>query len=256
MECYDKYSFSHTADREYTDGTYTHMHNGYEILYYVRGDAEYVIEGSVYKLTPGTLLFIHPRTFHNLNPLSPSLYERFVIGFPEEKIPEALRNFAEGAKEIYTIPKGSVIDLFFEEWANAEKHFSPEEIEILLASAVERIILHLKYLPDGAEPKPIRMNGALENILRYIDEHLSEKLTADTLAARFFVSSSWITHTVKECLGLSLMQYIGKKRILYAENLIAKGVSPTDAAKECGYDTYTTFYRQYKKHTGRSPGER
>ena len=253
MECYDEYSFSHTADTEYTDGTYTHMHNGYEILYYVRGDAEYVIEGSVYKLTPGTLLFIRPRAFHNLNPLSPAIYERFVIGFPEAKIPYLLRDFAASAKEIYSIPKGSAIDRFFEEWGAAEKEFSAEEIAILLDSAVEKILLHLKYLPEETKPEPIRMNGALEQILHYIDDNLSEKLTAETLAARFFVSSSWITHTIKQTLGLSLMQYISKKRILYAETLMQRGMSPTEAAKECGYDTYTTFYRQYKRHTGHAP---
>jgi AraC-like DNA-binding protein len=49
------------------------------------------------------------------------------------------------------------------------------------------------------------------------------------------------------------MNYIGKKRILYAETLLAEGMTPTEVAKECGYDTYTTFYRQYKKHTGRAP---
>ena len=253
MDFYDKYSFSHTADTEYTDGTYTHMHNGYEILYYVRGDAEYVIEGSVYKLKPGTLLFIRPRAFHNLNPLSPSVYERFVIGFPEAKIPEALRPFAVSAKEIYSIPRGSAIDRFFEDWGAAEKEFSPEELAILLDSAVEKILLHLKYLSEETKPEPIRINSALEQILRYIDDNLSEKLTAETLSARFFVSSSWITHAVKQNLGISLMQYIGKKRILYAESLLQKGVSPTETAKECGYDTYTTFYRQYKKHTGRAP---
>ena len=253
MDFYDKYSFSHTADTEYTDGTYTHMHNGYEILYYVRGDTEYVIEGSVYKLKPGTLLFIRPRAFHNLNPLSPSVYERFVIGFPEAKIPEALRPFAVSAKEIYSIPRGSAIDRFFEDWGAAEKEFSPEELAILLDSAVEKILLHLKYLSEETKPEPIRINSALEQILRYIDDNLSEKLTAETLSARFFVSSSWITHAVKQNLGISLMQYIGKKRILYAESLLQKGVSPTETAKECGYDTYTTFYRQYKKHTGRAP---
>lgn len=256
MDFYDKYSFNHTADTEYTDGTYTHMHNGYEILYYVRGDAEYVIEGSVYKLKPGTLLFIRPRAFHNLNPLSPTVYERFVIGFPETKIPEALRNFAESAKEIYSIPKGSAIDRFFEEWREAEKNFSPDELRILLDSAVEKILLHLKYLPEETKPEPIRINSVLEQILRYIDDNLSEKLTAKTLSARFFVSSSWITHAVRQDLGLSLMQYISKKRILYAETLLKNGVSPTEAAKECGYDTYTTFYRQFKKHTGHAPNER
>lgn len=253
MEHYDEYSFSHTADEEYTDGTYTHMHNGYEILYYVRGNAEYVIEGSVYNLTPGTLLFIRPRTFHNLNPLSSTVYERFVIGFPETKIPDALRSFAENAKEIYAIPKDSAIDRFFGEWGAAEKEFSREELELLLEHAVGKLLLYLKHLPDDTGLEPIRMNGALEQILRYIDENLSEKLTADTLATRFFVSSSWITHTIKETLGLSLMQYISKKRMLYAEMLLRNGLTPTEVAKECGYDTYTTFYRQYKKHTGRAP---
>lgn len=253
MDHYDEYSFTHTADTEYTDGTYTHMHNGYEILYYVRGDAEYVIEGSVYNLTPGTLLFIRPRTFHNLNPLSSTVYERFVIGFPESKIPEGLRGFAENAKEIYAIPRDSAIDRFFGEWASAEKDFSRGELEILLDSAVARLLLYLKHLPNETSPEPIRMNTALENILRYIDEHLSDELTAETLSAKFFVSSSWITHAIKQTLGISLMNYIGKKRILYAETLLAEGMTPTEVAKECGYDTYTTFYRQYKKHTGRAP---
>ena len=253
MEIYDEYSFSHTADAEYTDGTYTHMHNGYEILYYVRGDAEYTIEGSVYHLTPGTLLFIRPRTFHNLNPLSSAVYERFVIGFPETKIPAALVEFAKNAKEIYAIPKESAIDRFFSEWADAERDFSREELELLLEHAVAKLLLYLRHLPTETSLEPIRMNSALDRILRYIDEHLSDELTADTLSARFFVSSSWITHTIKQSLGLSLMQYISKKRILYAESLLAKGMTPTEAAKECGYDTYTTFYRQYKKHTGRAP---
>lgn len=253
MERYDEYSFSHTADEEYTDGTYTHMHNGYEILYYVRGDAEYVIEGSVYNLTPGTLLFIRPRTFHNLNPLSSTVYERFVIGFPETKIPDALKGFAQNANEIYAIPKNSAIDRFFGEWAEAEKEFSREELDILLEHAVGKLLLYLKHLPVGTSLEPIRMNSALEQILRYIDDHLSCDLSADTLSARFFVSSSWITHTIKQALGMSLMQYISKKRMLYAETLLRDGASPTEVAKLCGYDTYTTFYRQYKKHTGRAP---
>ena len=253
MERYDEYSFNHTADEEYTDGTYTHMHNGYEILYYVRGDAEYTIEGSVYHLTPGTLLFIRPRTFHNLNPLSTAVYERFVIGFPESKIPDSLREFAENAKEIYAIPKGSEIERFYLEWADAEREFSCDEIAILLDSAVARLLLYLKHLPTETSLEPIRMNSALEQILRYIDENLSSDLSAETLSARFFVSGSWITHTIKETLGMSLMNYIGKKRILYAETLLKKGMTPTEVAKECGYDTYTTFYRQYKKHTGRAP---
>ena len=253
MDIYDSYSFSHNADTEYTDGTYTHMHNGYEILYYVRGDAEYIIEGSVYKLLPRDLLFIRPRTFHNLNPLSPTIYERFVIGFPESKIPAELIEFAENAKEIYRIPQGSAIDRLFEEWAAAEKDFSEKEISILLNSAVEKILLYLKHLPSESGVEPIRENHTLAEMLRYIDENPTEQITSETLSARFFVSRSWIVHTFKQILGINLMQYVCKKRILYAESLIKSGLAPTEVAKLCNYDSYTTFYRQYKKFTGHSP---
>ena len=253
LDFYDEYRFKHSADAAYTDGTSTHIHNGYEILYYVRGDAEYVMEGSVYKLRPRDLLFIRPRTFHNLNPLSPAVYERFVIGFPEGKIPEALKEFADGAKEIYRIPEDSPIDRLFTEWSELEDTLSEPELEILLGSAVEKILLYLKYMPSESAVEPIRVNSTLADMLKYIDEHPTEEISAQSLSARFFVSSSWIVHTFKKALGISLMNYVCKKRILYAQNLIQNGENPTEAAKLCNYDDYTTFYRQYKKITGHSP---
>ena len=51
------------------------------------------------------------------------------------------------------------------------------------------------------------------------------------------------------------MQYVEKKRILYAEAKIHAGMSPTDVAKLCNYENYSTFYRQYKKVLGHSPAE-
>lgn len=250
-----QYSFHHTADTPKEEGFHRHMHNGYEILYFLRGDAEYIIEGSVYRLKPRDLLFIHPRTFHYLKPLTAAIYERFVIHFPEDRIPPALRPFAESAKEIYRVPKGSLADRFFETWAEAEAQFSDEELRTFLYPSVTSALLYLKHLPEEATVEPIRENRTLENILHYIDEHPSEKLTAETLSAEFYMSTSWIVHTFKKSLGISLGQYVSKKRILYAESRIREGISPTEVAKLCRYDNYSTFYRQYKKILGRAPQE-
>jgi AraC-like DNA-binding protein len=250
-----EYSFHHTADTPKMDGFHRHMHNGYEILYFLRGNAEYIIEGSVYHLKPRDLLFIHPRTFHYLKPLTGAIYERFCIHFPEDKIPPALLPFARESKEIYRIPKGSLLDRFFDTWAEAERQFSEEELRLLLYPSVTSALLSLKHLPEEESVAPIRENRTLEQILRYIDEHPEKRLTAETLSAEFYMSTSWIIHTFRKSLGISLMQYIGKKRILYAETRIREGISPTEAAKLCNYESYSTFYRQYKKILGRSPQE-
>ena len=250
-----EYSFHHTTDTPRLDGFHRHMHNGYEILYFVRGNAEYIIEGSVYRLKPRDLLFIHPRTFHYLKPLTGATYERYCIHFPAEKIPPLLHEFVEDSNEIYRIPKGSLADKFFETWAVAEAQFSSEELNAFLYPSITSVLLSLKHLPEEATVAPIRENRTLESILRYIDEHPEERLTAETLSAEFYMSTSWIVHTFRKSLGISLMQYIGKKRILYAESRIREGSAPTEVAKLCNYESYSTFYRQYKKILGRSPQE-
>ena len=249
------YSYHHTKDIPNVGGYHRHMHNGYEILYFLSGDAEYIIGSSVYHLHPRDLLLIHPRSFHYLNPLTDATYERFVIHFPAEKIPASCQEFAEGAKEIYRIPRGSPIDRFFESWSEAEDMLNHDELKEFLYPSVTHIMLYLRHLTEESAAEPVRENPTLEAILRYIDEHPAEQVTAAALASEFFVSTSWLTHTFRRNLGISLGQYTEKKRILFAEARIREGSTPTDAAKLCGYENYSTFYRQYKKILGRTPRE-
>ncbi|MBQ8850069.1 MAG: helix-turn-helix transcriptional regulator [Clostridia bacterium] len=246
-------SYHHTKDTPKSDSFHRHMHNGYELFYFVRGDAEYIIEGSAYRLRPGDLLFIHPRKFHYLNPVSDATYERFVIHFSIDYVPEELRDFVRGSNEIYRITKGSLAERFFATWSEVENLFSKEDLSEYLRTSLSSAILFIKYLPDESSVKPIRRDATLESILQYIDSHPDEQLSAESLSAKFYMSSSWIVHTFKKNLGISLMQYIQKKRVLYAEALIYGGTTPTEAAKLCNYESYSTFYRQYKKILGVSP---
>lgn len=232
-----------------------HMHNEFELLYFLSGDAEYIIEGSVYRLRPRDLLLIRPRTFHYLKPLSAAPYERFVINIPEGEIPPLLRDFAQSTENIFRLPEHHPAARLFEDWIEIEARGSAEELTLFLSSFVKSTLLYLKLLPITAPVTPLRANRTFDAVLRYIDEHPEERVTAATLAARFFISTSSIVHTCRHTLGISLMQYVSKKRILYAQSRIRSGISPTEVAKLCHYESYATFYRQYKKILNRSPHE-
>ena len=248
-------SFHHTVSIPKSNDFHRHMHNGYELFYFIKGDAEYIIEGAVYELHPGDMLFIPPRKFHYLSPLSEATYERFVIHFSMDNVPDILREFVESSKIIYRIEGGSLVERFFDMWKDAEALLSQDEMSEYMQGALSHALLFLMHLPSHSNIAPIRKDSTLESILQYIDSHPGENLTAETLSKKFYMSSSWIVHTFKKNLGLSLMQYIQKKRILYAEALIQSGITPTEASKLCNYESYPTFYRQYKKFIGISPVE-
>ena len=97
----------HITDIPDPKAFHRHIHNEYEILFFVRGDADCIIEGSVYRLRDNDLLLIGPRTFHYINPRSQAIYERFVINFPDSMIPESVRDFMASAKHVYNLPKDS-----------------------------------------------------------------------------------------------------------------------------------------------------
>ena len=245
----------HITDIPDPKSFHKHIHNGYELLFFIRGDADYSIEGSVYRLLENDLLLIKPRTYHCLKPLTPIVYERFVINFPAEMIPKTLQSYIDHAPNIVNVPKDSSIYRFYQSWMDAEGHFTADEMLDFVQYSTPQLLTFLKYLPDKKDIQPIRKNKTLQAILQYIDENPTENINAEKLSTMFYMSSSWIVHTFRRELGINLMQYIAKKRILYAENLIRSGESPTEAAKICEYESYVTFYRQYKKILGRSPKE-
>ncbi len=243
----------HIADIPDPAAFHRHIHNEYELLYFVQGDADCTIEGSVYRLRENDLLLIGPRTFHCVNPRSPAVYERFVINFPDEMVPDSVRDFLSDAKNIYNLPKDSPIYRFYQNWIDAETQFTTDEMLSFVQSSTPQLLTFLKYLPQKKDIQPIRKNKTLQQILHYIDEHPTENINSEKLASMFYMSPSWIVHTFRKELGINLMQYIAKKRILYAESMIKNGEAPTEAARICEYESYVTFYRQYKKILGHSP---
>ena len=103
-----------------------HMHNEYEILYFLQGDTEYFIESTAYRLQRGDLLLVKPRTYHHVNRLSNALYERFVITFSEEEISSELFSHLKDKQGIYAVPQGSMIDRFFPTVVEEKQSFSQD----------------------------------------------------------------------------------------------------------------------------------
>ncbi len=93
----------------------------------------------------------------------------------------------------------------------------------------------------------------LSAILKYINQNINENLSLDELARRFSLSKFYLTRRFKELTGLSLHQFIVKKRLTRARYLISVGVDPYRAAVDAGFNNYSHFSRTFKSYFGQNP---
>ena len=231
----------------------THLHSAYELLFFYDGDADYSIAGSTYHLNKNDLLLIKPSVYHNLILLSAHPYERSVGHFIEEVIPPDLVDDLKELGEFYHLEKDSPLENLLNSLKSSQSVLSGEEFSRYLQTILPLIILHLKHIDKQTVKEKLPVHSTIQKILFYIDENPMKVLSLKGLSRIFYLSESHIAHLFKQHLNTSATQYINRKKILYAQSLISSGIMPAQVAEMCSYESYATFYRQYKKHLGISP---
>ena len=90
-------------------------------------------------------------------------------------------------------------------------------------------------------------NNAAYLCMRYINDHLHEKLSIDTLSKALSISPSHLQAVFKKDTGIPLHRYVFLQKMQFANKLLQQGFSAQEVAQKLGYDYYATFYQAYKK---------
>ena len=69
------------------------------------------------------------------------------------------------------------------------------------------------------------------------------------------MTDSYLYRLFKRELFKTPKKYITEKRLLWAQKQLRKGKKPTEVATRCGFDDYTTFYRNYSELFEKKPSE-
>ena len=89
--------------------------------------------------------------------------------------------------------------------------------------------------------------------LDYIEENLQAEITASELAAQAGFSLFHYYRLFQQAVGLPVMQYIQRRRLLHGVYAMKQGLSKTDAALRFGFDTYAGFYKAFCREFGSTP---
>jgi len=93
----------------------------------------------------------------------------------------------------------------------------------------------------------------LQEMLRYIDANIREKLSVEKLAARAGFSPFHFSRVFQWEVGYSLMEYVRNRRLFHAASELASGRRIADIAVDYGFETHSGFSKAFRRYFGCPP---
>jgi len=121
------------------------------------------------------------------------------------------------------------------------------------AAMLELIGIYLDNLSIIKNNEPSDDLQKIDMVLKYIDEHLGDNITVESLARQVFLHPNYFIVFFKGILGYSPIQYVNLRRMETAKTLLLKPDCNVSAvAGKVGMQIYY-FSRMFKAHTGLTP---
>ena len=95
----------------------------------------------------------------------------------------------------------------------------------------------------------------IQDSAEYIDAHLKDPLSVDTLAAAAGFSPYYYCRLFSLYMGMPVMEYVRRRRLTYAASEICQGKRILDVAMDYGFESHNGFSKAFRKVYGYSPDE-
>ncbi len=239
-----------------------HWHTQYEIIYMIDGSFNVMINGEEYLIKKDEALFVAGGMMHGGMP-DEAEYECLVFE-PDAFLRRSMMQGERSAELISNVrrPAPDVLNKNNSAKALVEKIFSElrskkEGYRLIVQGAVMQLFGELARVEaDGAAVKNKRRIKSLKNALAYIEEHYSEQIALDDIAAASGMNSRYLCRVFREMTHKTPVDYLNYYRIECAcEQIASTDDSMTDIALGCGFCDLSYFIKVFKRYKGITPSE-
>ena len=229
------------------------MHPFYEMYVHMDGDISFMVNGRLYPLEKGNIIFTAPNTTHHCVCHQACIHEHYVAFF-------------------YTAD-ATLLQLFDRLAEKVHLHFSPEKaqkwtelllrMDRLVRSPITDSISSLSVFFQliemlGHTNHPIASSNYPDNfqeIIQYTQNHFSDIKSIRELADRFYISQSTLGRMFQRYLQVKPLQYLEAIKLSGACRSLCEGKSVTEAALTNGFSDTSYFITRFRNYFHMTPNQ-
>ena len=240
------------------------MREFYKIVYFFRGEGEYLVDGRRYPIQSGTAILAHPR-FKTTYRIEGAALELCNILF----LPEFLREFLVKLKTrsgffsifnedepvmsgLYVFPCVKELEkliLRMQEEYNACEENYQVTLELLLAD----LLIQLSRNAQKGMLK-FKSEDIFSSLNQLLEAHCTEPFSLAETAAKFGVTRSHLCRLYRSRSGSTIMAELNRLRLAEAKRLLLEtDLSVTEVCYKCGFRDLSCFFRNFHREMGVTP---
>lgn len=249
-----------------------HVHARLELSYVKSGSGLYEIGDRTYELKKGDVVLINNTEPHRIVIRPNESLCNAVIHFEPEWIWNTERCdldyrflhifFERGPLFSHVLDRDNPATAeIFRMLENIEKEFEEKKDghELMIKVGILNVLAHIVRCYDYCKTEttksmPMWDVAMMATAASYIKEHLSEKITLESLGKLVNMNPSYFSTRFKYYNGLSPMAYITEQRVNRAITMIHNSdKNLTEIAFACGFHHMSSFVKAFYKVTGNAP---
>ncbi len=213
----------------------------YDLTFVLKGSMVYYVNGQKVTLRENDAIFLKPGTLRSRpQGTEPVKYVSFnFLPNPGAELPLAEylpRSISADVRKLFSVYTQSHI---------LPAYHSKEKVSNLLNYVLFSLLDHCDLETN---------NEYVIDAIKYVNAHLTEKLSLQEVSAAVNLSKEYISALFKKEMGKTLTDYINERKMMLAVEMIRNEELPlSEIANSLGYGNYTYFIRVFKKYMGEPP---
>lgn len=237
--------YTETDRKSHTHEISLHTHNEFELYINLSGDVSFLVENNLYDLSRGDVIIARPGEHHHCVYRSDATHKLFWILFDCKKNNDVLDFLKDEFCENYISPPDDLREELLELCYALHKGSLTDEERIY---TFFRIFAIFKKSIRNAPKQQSMLPHELRKIIDYIDFHIHEEITIIGISKALYISQSTLERRFKEVLDITPLEYIRKKKLILAAEMLREGKSVLTAGTSVGYSDSSYFIELFKHY--------